>query len=186
MRQPVVIIQDINLAHQVMVKHFNKVRDEGTVRWHRQSHAEAAYTVKWMRWCSLMQSKPKGSPKMPGQELSPHRSSCTGIVASGDVLSVECAPPAVKFKAAGNGCWTLCKAVPGKIKAAASLLNHQDRSNLLLLQAFHDRAPMVLLSQGKQAEAERSGMLRARHEHGMPQLAPCCTLILLSIQQLKA
>ena len=69
------------------------------------------------------------------------------------------------YVAASSGCWTLCKAVLGNIKAAASLVHHLDRLYPLLLQAFHDRAPLVLLSQGKQAEAERSGMLRARHEH---------------------
>ncbi len=88
-----------------------------------------------------------------------------------------------------NSCWTLFKAVLGRTKAAARLLHQLDRSNLLLLQAFHDRAPLPLLSQGKEAEAERAGMLRARHEHEIPQFAPCCTLVLLrqaDIQPLKA
>ena len=89
------------------------------------------------------------------------------VVASGAVLSVDCALHAANVTALSNRCWTLCKAVLGKIKAAASLLHHLDRSDLLLLQAFHDRAPLVLLSKGKQAEAERSGMLRARYEHEM-------------------
>ena len=39
-RQPVVVIQDINLAHQVMIKHFNKVGcADSTVSRHQQSHA---------------------------------------------------------------------------------------------------------------------------------------------------
>ena len=54
-----------------------------------------------------------------------------------------------------------------KIKAAARLLHHLDKINVPLLQAFHDS----------------SGMLRARHEHEMPHLAPCCTLV--SLRQAK-
>ena len=67
----------------------------------------------------------------------------------------------------------------GRDKSTARLSHHVDRINLLLLQAFHDRPPILSLRQGKQAEAERSGMLRARYEHEMPQFAPCCMLILL-------
>ena len=115
------------------------------------------------------------------QAIGQHPDAWAGAVATSTLLpwgcgeeGCPCAAPAASLNvtASSNRCWTLFEALLGKIKEATGLLYHLDRSCLLLLQSFHDRAPMVLLSQGKEAEAERSGMLRARHEQEMHRFAP--------------
>ena len=108
-----------------------------------------------------MLSKPMASIQLPGQKLWPHQScSASGLWQAG----LSCLQIVHLLRIHGHR--QMLDIVHGNIgQDDSSLLNHLDRSNLLLLQAFHDRAPLVLLSHGRQAEAERSGMLRARHEH---------------------
>ena len=75
-----------------------------------------------------MLSKPMGGTQMPGQELSPHRASCMRLSQAGYFVCGLCTSCCT---ASSNRCWTLCEAVLGKTKTAASLMHHLHRSNLL-------------------------------------------------------